>query len=125
MRCGWAVVLLAVACCAVGTSKIVITEKDHDAKLSVAPKQPVEIHLPSNPSTGYDWYAHELPEGLIITEAYRVSVQNPPGASGTRIITVTAADGVVGEHLVELHYKRVWEKSTPPSKVFRVRLVVL
>eukprot|EP01106_Pelomyxa_sp_JSP_P007438 TRINITY_DN2231_c0_g1_i1.p1 TRINITY_DN2231_c0_g1~~TRINITY_DN2231_c0_g1_i1.p1 ORF type:complete len:111 (+),score=35.25 TRINITY_DN2231_c0_g1_i1:1-333(+) len=74
---------------------------------------------------GYDWYAHELPEGLIITEAYRVSVQNPPGASGTRIITVTAADGVVGEHLVELHYKRVWEKSTPPSKVFRVRLVVL
>ena len=87
----------------------------------------LKITLPENGSTGYQWFIPpELKRKFAKTIRERDQAveapDGPPGKAGKRHLFFEAFSAGSGE--VELHYRRSWERDTPPARKFRVRTLV-
>ncbi len=74
------------------------------------------VTLPSNPTTGYDWYAKET-DGLNITKAFIAPDSSLAGAPGQTVFTITSVKEGTYEYVFE--YKRAWENDTAPLYVYK------
>jgi len=102
-----------------------ITQADNGRRISVLPDQRVEITLPGNPSTGYQWVLTDKPADLELAEAREPQFKpdtKKVGAPG--MITLTYRITRSGSGTLRLAYRRPWEKGTRPVKTFAVTLVV-
>ena len=103
-------------------------------KTHITVKAPGEfsIKIESNPTTGYSWALQppkEKEETLVKFKKQKVEEpgdesrkQRPLGAPTYEIFTFEAL--APGEAVIQLHYRRPWEKDVPPIKKHKVIVTI-
>ena len=99
---------------------------------AITVKSPGEFSLKieSNPTTGYSWWLQELSKeekSLLILKKKEVEEpgeQSQPrlGAPTYEIFTFAALRP--GEAVIQLNYRRPWEKDVPPIKTHKVTVTI-
>lgn len=92
---------------------------DNGRTVELRAGQALELLLPTNPTTGYDWQATTADFGQPVTELLPPK-SDAEGAGATRRFFWSSIPP--GEHTVELFYRR--EKHKPPVQTYRVELKV-
>ena len=105
-----------------------VGESANGTKVTVAVGQTVEVSLPGNVTTGYDWSldptTHGVPS-LIATVAESYASTSPAGvvgAGGVRTFVYRAVSP--GTATLQLYYTRAWQTGVPPAKTFSLTIVV-
>lgn len=96
-----------------------LTEQENGKDLWVDRGDSIVIHLPANPSTGYDWSYSASKPGLIRREGdvLREGKGNAKGMVGAPINEVWKLKAVrPGTLVITFTYARPWEKGIPPVK---------
>jgi inhibitor of cysteine peptidase len=86
--------------------------------------QTLEVSLPANPTTGFDWaYGTPVPSQLTtVSDSYETTAPaGVVGAGGVHTFVLKATTD--GTATVRLGYARPWE-SVPPEKTFDLTVVV-
>ncbi len=108
--------------CATGVSVAELNEADSGRTLTVEVGERFTVSLESNPTTGYQWrFAGPYDEEVLILCSDTFS--NPTekdvvGAPGRRNLTFAVVGP--GRSGIRLEYKRPWERSAQPEKVFQL-----
>ncbi len=90
-----------------------INEKHNNTQIDLPVNKSVEVTLESYPGTGYSWYAKTNILFKLEDKGYDKQHQ---------IFKFTPQKR--GDGLIELEYKRIWEKKEP-LKVFKVKVHIL
>jgi inhibitor of cysteine peptidase len=110
---------------------IFVMSKGDKTHITVKAAGEFSIKIESNPTTGYSWALQppkEKEETLVKFKKQRVGVpgeesrQKPLGAPTYEIFTFEAL--APGEAVIELHYRRPWEKDVPPIKKHKVIVTI-
>jgi predicted secreted protein len=85
--------------------------------------QTLELRLPENRTAGFRWQieAGGQSVGSLESDAYEAAA-GPPGRGGTRVLSFKAERS--GEDEIKLAYRRPWEESAPPARMFAMRIRV-
>jgi predicted secreted protein len=87
--------------------------------------QELVVELPSNRTTGYDWYLSGALPSQLTTASDTYETTSEPGvvgAGGTHVFTYTVA--AAGSGTLKLVYVRPWETGVRPAKTFAVTITV-
>lgn len=90
--------------------------------------QEVVISLPGNPTTGYSWFYGKMTDLDAAVSLGEIRYVRDPagagrmGAGGTFVATFKSLKA--GKTVLNLEYKRPWEKDTPPIKTFSITIEV-
>jgi len=106
-------------------SDVFITKADDGKTIQAIVGQTIEVSLPSNPTTGYEWLIRGNPALLtFITSEFVADAQGQKriGAGGTQKLRFEAS--AAGNVAIVLDYKRPWEKDKAPAKTFTVAVEV-
>lgn len=102
-----------------------LTEADHGRTVNLIIGETVDLHLESNPTTGYSWASLRLPEWKVVKQTHH-AYQGPgsllPGTAGKehwRFLAV--AEGKTGLDLV---YRRAWEEPQETDQKLTIEFVV-
>jgi inhibitor of cysteine peptidase len=108
------------------TKNITVTEKDNGSQFELNKGDLLTLRLESNPSTGYSWQiagndeklmelvgkpTSEAPEGKLIVGGIEYRIY--------RFKAITR-----GINVLELQYKRIWEKEKESLKTFRITVKI-
>jgi inhibitor of cysteine peptidase len=115
--------LLIIKGCAL-SKPITLTEKDNGKTITLKQGETFLIKLPSNPTTGYDWYIKTKPENIEQSGAtdYIQGNKKIMGAPGLTVFKFKA--GQKGTGTLVLIYMRKWEGILPSSKKFSINIIV-
>jgi predicted secreted protein len=125
--CVLAVAVVAVAGCATGSGAtsgpVKVGESENGTTVNLTVGQTLEISLPANPTTGFDWLYGAWPSQLTsVSDTYETTAgAGVVGAGGMRTFVLKATSD--GTAQVRLGYARPWE-SVPPEKTFELTVVV-
>ncbi len=104
------------------SNPMVLTQADHKGEVSVSPGAEIEVVLPGNPTTGYEWtVAHTDASHLPLVDSSYETRSDLIGAGGDYRFQFKAVAS--GEVHLELIYKRAWEAEVAES--FRVTVKIL
>lgn len=100
-----------------------VDERVHDSELRLRVQELLDLVLPEAPTTGYGWVlvASGEPVCRLEEDDFVPPSTTAPGASGRHRWTFRAIRE--GRTAIELHYARAFE-TTPPARLFRVRVAV-
>jgi len=100
---------------------VVITQSDNGGVVSVANGADVEVVLPGNPTTGYQWEVVENNETLLTFVSSSYTPDSDAAGSGGmyRFLFKAAA---VGQARLRLVYKRSWETVVVESLTVTVKI---
>jgi predicted secreted protein len=105
------------------SAPIKLTDADNDRSIEAAVGQRIEIQLHANPTTGYSWFLQAFPNCLELSDfRFAPSGKQMPGAGGTQSINFIAKSSGNGDLTAE--YRRPWEQSTTPAKMFKLRITI-
>jgi predicted secreted protein len=93
---------------------------DSDGVVAMSPGQLLEVVLPENAGTGYQWQMEPLPDGLELLADRTAVGRAGPGAAGNRIFTVR----VTGPGVITARLGRVWEPVGSARRGFTVRVAM-
>ena len=84
----------------------------------------LEVHLKSNPTTGYTWYVH--PKSTTLLKLIGQSqTQAPQPGVGRPIFQIFRFQAVaVGDGILLLHYIRAWERPLPMEEQFELHVSI-
>jgi inhibitor of cysteine peptidase len=105
---------------------VTVTEKDNGSQFELNKGDLLTLRLESNPSTGYSWQIAGNDEKLM--ELMGKPTSEAPerrlivGGIEYRIFRFKALTG--GTDILELQYKRIWEKEKEPLKTFRITVKI-
>ena len=104
------------------SESIVLTQADHDGEVRVTQGAEVEVVLPGNPTTGYEWTVAHTDASLLplVDSSFEPSAERIGAGGQYRFRFKAVASGEV--HL-ELIHKRAWEAEVAES--FRVTVRIL
>jgi len=106
-------------------SIVTITQADDGKSIEVNAGQRLQVKLPSNPSTGFDWTLSGDPAPLKLRKTFHVKNSKSstmPGSPRTTVFELSmGASGVTNLTFV---YRRSWEYNVAPAKTFSVRVNV-
>ncbi len=103
-----------------GAADILLDEKACGSTQRLDVGDILEVSLPGNPTTGYVWEA-AVPALLRQKgDAVHRSDSQLIGAGGITSFTFTAT--AAGDGILDLAWRRPWEKDAPPAKACRIRL---
>jgi inhibitor of cysteine peptidase len=104
--------LLFTAGCGFG-SEVSIGEEKNGSEVSLKVGQTLVLTLASNPSTGYQWRADEVDEGVLeeVSHDYRADWPVIPGSGGRDIWRFKALSP--GNTTLTMVYERSWEEAEP------------
>jgi inhibitor of cysteine peptidase len=111
--------------------KITITEKNNGGEVRIAPGCILILKLEAIPGAGYAWQVVRNNTDLL--KLLGEYVFEPLGGDTKKeILGVGAPEYQVfrfetqrsGTNILELHYKREWEKEITPLKIFRITLQI-
>jgi inhibitor of cysteine peptidase len=102
---------------------LVLTEADAGRTVEVAPRTAVQLRLPENPTTGYRWVLTLAPADCarIDGDRYLAPSGEAVGAGGLRVIGIAAV--TASPCVLDLAYRRPWEREAPAAKAATFRLV--
>jgi inhibitor of cysteine peptidase len=100
-----------------------VSEADHGATRVIATNDQVEIRLPENPTTGFQWQFDVSGVGRLRRLEDRFEQGSSAiGATGLRVVSfVTEAPGEVHVEAVE---RRAWEPPDPSSKRWTLHIAI-
>jgi inhibitor of cysteine peptidase len=99
----------------------ILDQTHHGTGLDVDDGDTVEVRLPANASTGYQWSVTALPDGLqLVDDQLDVRPGANPGAAGEHRFRFSVHGVAQGELALEL--RRPWERLDRPEDRFAVRL---
>jgi inhibitor of cysteine peptidase len=119
---------LVVACVhAQQRNMIQVDETFHGREVALQVGQTLKVSLSENASTGYQWsIPSELNSNLTPVLRKREETvetpDGPPGRPGVRHLYFEAVAAGVAD--LEIHYRRSWERDTPPARKFTLRVLV-
>ena len=97
------------------------TEKDNGGRLELHPDDVLTLKLESIPGTGYSWQISKNDArvmGPLDKPEYERKDKKTMGVPEYQIFRLKAL--AKGANVLEMQYKRVWEKGKEPLKIFRV-----
>lgn len=98
----------------------ILDEDSKDASISMEDR--VVIELKSNPTTGYNWYVSDVSDNIsIFSSGYAAESKKIGGGGKYRIILKPSKPG---RGMVNLEYKRIWEKDIKAAKSVRYNIMV-
>jgi inhibitor of cysteine peptidase len=99
---------------------ITLSENDSGKTIEVTQGDTIEIRLPENPTTGYQWAVEEVDENILTLQSSEYVLPQDPriGEGGTRVVQFQAKQARSGE--VALKYWREWEGDSSIIKRFRI-----
>jgi predicted secreted protein len=103
---------------------VTLTPDDTGRDLRLRVGDRIVVVLGSNPTTGHMWQAGEYDRDVLRQTGdveYEPSA-SVPGGSGTDTLTFEAVGE--GETMLDLIYRRPWEKSATPAETFTVQVEV-
>lgn len=105
-------VLLVAACT---SQTLTIGEEYRGRNLELERGDKVNLHLQSNPSTGYSWHIERLDTGVLVNESHsyrapHVEDSGKVGQGGTEIFSFRAVGA--GSTKLVMEYRRSWEEET-------------
>ena len=107
-----------------------LTAADHDKTVNLIIGETVDLHLESNPTTGYSWNSLQLPDGKIVKQTHH-AYQGPTESGQTHLLV--GAGGVEhwkflavaeGKTALDLIYRRGWEDPQETDQKLSIRFVV-
>jgi inhibitor of cysteine peptidase len=104
-------------------SKIIYDiDSGKDVHLKVGER--IELHLNSNPSTGFSWYVHKesTPLMKLVSQTFNGPEDPMPGAGGIQIFVFEGKRS--GDGILLLHYVRSWEKPSPDETQFKLHVII-
>jgi inhibitor of cysteine peptidase len=93
----------------------------HGDEVSVKQGDEFVISLPANPSTGYEWTAHENTD-VMFESSHQVEGGDRPGAAGTQELAFRAVHS--GQSTLVLVYSRSFEPGVAPTKTVEFPVTV-
>ena len=107
-------------------SSITVTEKDNGGEFELNRGDVLMLKLESNPSTGFSWHIVRNDDRLMELmgkPAYEVPERKPlVGGIEYKIFRFKALTS--GTNVLELHYKRIWEKGKEPVQTFMITVKI-
>lgn len=103
---------------------VIVTDKNDRQTITIAVGQQLDVRLPSNPTTGYQWTAgvlHAGPVALTRPAAFQQSSSGLLGAGGTQVFSYRGV--ATGRVQLSFDYARSWEH-TAPAKHLAITVVV-
>ena len=116
------VFVVALAACSSKTVKV--DESMNGQTITVKKGEMIEVSLPGNPTTGFNWAAADLDTSILSQKgdaAFKAD-SNLVGAGGMVTLTFEAIE--TGTTTLTLNYMRSWETAVAPEKVFTLTVVV-
>jgi predicted secreted protein len=102
----------------------VITDGDKGASVQLKTGDILEVHLRSNPTTGYMWYVHPKSTPLLKLIGQSQTQAAQPGV-GRPIFQIFQFQAVgAGDGVLLLHYIRTWEKPLPAEEQFDLHVAI-
>jgi predicted secreted protein len=102
----------------------VVTDADKGTQVQLKNGDFLDVHLKSNPTTGYRWYVHPNSTPLLKLVGQSQTQAPQPGV-GRPIFQIFRFQVVAnGEGVVLLHYVRSWEKPMPAEEQFDVHVSI-
>ena len=102
----------------------VITDADKGASVQLKTGDILEVHLRSNPTTGYLWYVHPKSTPLLKLIGQSQTKAAQPGV-GRPIFQIFQFQAVgAGDGILLLHYIRSWEKPLPAEEQFDLHVAI-
>jgi len=104
---------------------VTVSEKDNNGQVHLALGATLVIRLEAIPGAGYGWQVvRNDPERLtpVGTPVYEQSGKDLVGAPEKQVFRFKAL--AAGSIEMELHYVRPWERGVPPTKTYRLVVVV-
>jgi len=103
---------------------LVATDADKGGSVRLKAGDILEVHLKSNPTTGYQWYVHPKSTPLMKPIGASQTQARQPGV-GRPILQVFRFQAVAaGEGVVLLHYVRSWERATADEEQFGLHVSI-
>lgn len=102
----------------------VFTDTDSGKEVHLKTGERIELHLKSNPSTGFAWYVHKdsTPLMKLVSQSFSGPDNPMPGAGGFQVFVFEGKRP--GDGVLLLHYVRSWEKPAPDETQFKLHVVV-
>ncbi len=101
-----------------------INESSNGHEIVLPVNQMLEIYLSENPTTGFRWNLESKGEpACVFVKDFFESVSDKPGRGGNHHWQFQTAQ--VGLGIIELSYRRSWEKEKAPAQKFTLRVRVL
>lgn len=106
------------------SNNIIVTEAQSGSEISTHVGKQIEIRLPSNRSTGYQWVQTEPMRGVLRDASPRYEQASPeiPGSGGTDVHLFTAARP--GKQILKFEYVRTWVGSSPSTEKVSYTVIV-
>jgi predicted secreted protein len=104
---------------------ITATEKENGRRLALHPDDILTLRLQSIPGTGYSWQISKNDARVmkpLDKPEYERQDKKAMGSVAYQIFRLKAL--AKGTDVLELQYKRVWEKEKKPLKTFRVTVQI-
>ena len=133
----WALMMLAGGLCVlcsldgcnprVGMSPtLTVTDQDNGGIVHIPVGEFLVVRLASNATTGYSW-SLVTDDSRVLPSDGKPSYESPrsqlAGAGGAQVFRFKASR--IGETILELHYRRPWEKNSIPAKVYRLTVKIV
>ncbi len=100
-----------------------LTENDTGKTVEIAIGDELEIILPANPTTGYDWEVSSIDSSILQSNKADFVANTPAiGAGGLEVIKFQAI--ATGKSELKLIFHRPFEQNTPPLKNFAVTVII-
>lgn len=100
-----------------------INEQDNGSTVTLQIGQQLEVSLAANPTTGYEWEVASV-DSAVIKQAGEPKYVPEGDALGSGGKTTFRFDAIKpGQTLLQMIYRRPFEKDTPPVQTFEVTVV--
>ena len=108
-----------------GQDITIVTDKDNGRQIEVAKGSTLVVRLEATPGTGHGWQVMKINADLLqpIGEPrFENPRQGEPGAVEQQVFRFKAQAS--GSTVLEMHYRRPWEKDVPPLRTYDIRLTI-
>ncbi len=107
-----------LASCVGGSEPIVLTDEDSGAEVEVESGERFEVHLESNPSTGFEWVVDgaSVPEVVeVVSRSVEAADGDLVGAPATQVFVIEATR--TGAGVLRFEYIRQFEDPVIPERI--------
>ncbi len=106
------------------SGNLVLTEAQNGSEILVSVGRQIDVRLPSNRSTGYQWQQVEPMRGILrdASPHYEQATPEIPGSGGVDIFNFTASRP--GKQILRFEYNRAWSESTASTQKINFTVVV-
>ena len=118
-------IALVVGAAACSASAVAVEKDDDGGDVTLGIGQVLDVHLPSNPSTGYAWQIVECPDFLTPAEVSTFESDAGEGVVGAGGIETWRFTGAsTGTGTLVLEYRQAWEPDVPAEDTYEIAVTV-